>query len=43
MRDALYILSELDYQNLPEKPGKQFAYVFDQLFPEDKIKYVDNQ
>lgn len=43
MRDALYILSEIDYRNLPEKPGEQFTYVFNQLFPEDKLKYADEK
>ncbi|MBR5621489.1 hypothetical protein IKW75_03365 [Candidatus Saccharibacteria bacterium] len=40
LRDLLDIVSSVDYGNLPKDSAEQFAYVFNQLFPNNEIKVV---
>ncbi|MCR4753177.1 MAG: KAP family NTPase [Candidatus Saccharibacteria bacterium] len=41
IRDVLDELSSVNYSQLPKNPAKQFVYVFNQLFPDEKLKYVN--
>ena len=41
IRDVLDELSSVNYNQLPKNPAKQFVYVFNQLFPDEKLKYVN--
>lgn len=40
IRDLLDILNSIDYSNLPKETTEQFVYVFNQLFPENKIEIL---
>ncbi len=39
IRDILDELSSISYRQLPQKPAEQFIYVFNQFFPDEKLKY----
>lgn len=42
IRSANDIMSKLvKIDNLSEKPAKQFATIFNHLFPKDKIEYLE--
>lgn len=38
VRDALNMLGKVKYNNLPVEPAEQFVYVFNQLFPNDRLE-----
>lgn len=39
LRDALDTLSSVNFGNLPNGQAEQFAYVYNQLFPNERIKF----
>ena len=39
LRDALDTLSSVNVENLSDKQAEQFAYIYNQLFPNERIKY----
>lgn len=42
IRDVLNMLPSLKLKDLPLNPAWQFAFVFNQLFPNDKIHVIEN-
>ena len=38
IRDALDVLNGIDYSNLPREAGTQFVHVYNQLFPNKKLR-----